>query len=76
MTGLIIGLVILFLCLIALLTGLFTVEQQTVAIIERFGKFRRLAEPGLHWRLPFGFEHVASRQSLRIRHTCHLVSIK
>ena len=42
-------------------------EQQTVAIVERFGKFRRLAEPGLHWRLPFGFEHVASRQSLRIR---------
>ena len=67
MTGLIIGLVVLFLCLIALLTGLFTVEQQTVAIVERFGKFRRLAEPGLHWRLPFGFEHVASRQSLRIR---------
>ena len=67
MPGLIIGIVVFILFLITLLTGLFTVEQQTTAIVERFGKFHRLAEPGLHWKLPLGFERVASRQSMRVR---------
>jgi len=49
-----------------LLIGLFTVEQQTVAVLERFGKFLRLAKPGLHWRIP-GVDRIASRETLRIR---------
>ncbi|MDD5190134.1 MAG: SPFH domain-containing protein [Dehalococcoidales bacterium] len=66
--GLIIFLVVLFFFLLILLaSSLFTVEQQTIAIIERFGKFARLAEPGLHIRIPFGIERVSTRQSLRVR---------
>jgi len=67
MPGIIIGIVLGVLFLITVFTGLFTVEQQTVGVIERFGRFSRLAEPGLHWKFPFGVERVASRQSLRVR---------
>ena len=68
MFGLIVGLIVLFIfVLILIFSSVFTVEQQTIALVERFGKFNRLAEPGLHWKIPLGFEKVASRQSMRIR---------
>lgn len=51
--------------LILLLTSIFTVEQQTIAVIERFGKFSRLSNPGLNFKIPI-FERVASRVSLRV----------
>ncbi|MCY4508027.1 MAG: hypothetical protein OXG35_13875 [Acidobacteria bacterium] len=31
----------------------FIVQQQTVAVVQRLGKFDRLAEAGLHIRVPF-----------------------
>ena len=49
-----------------LVFGLFTVEQQKVAVVERFGRFLRLAEPGLHWRIPV-IDRIAGRETLRIR---------
>ncbi|MCA9380059.1 SPFH domain-containing protein [Candidatus Dojkabacteria bacterium] len=55
--------VILFFLLIS---AVFTVEQQTVAIIERFGKFVRMAKPGLNFRIPF-IDRIAGRVTLRIQ---------
>ena len=46
--------------------GFFTVAQQTNAIIERFGKFTRIAKPGLNWRIPL-IDTVAGRLNLKIR---------
>jgi regulator of protease activity HflC (stomatin/prohibitin superfamily) len=43
----------------------FTVEQQERAIIERFGKFVRVAGPGLQRKSPF-VEKVAGRMSLQV----------
>ncbi|GHT91395.1 protease [Alphaproteobacteria bacterium] len=45
--------------------GVFTVQQQTCAVIERMGKFHRIADPGLRWRIPF-IDAIASRLSFRI----------
>ncbi len=45
--------------------SVFTVEQQTVGIVERFGKFVRMASPGLNFKIPF-VEKVVKRQSLRV----------
>ena len=56
---------LLALALVAIL-GLFTVTQQTAAVIERFGRFHRLCSPGLNWRIPF-IDRIAERVSLRIR---------
>ena len=43
----------------------FTVEQQERAIVERFGKFVRVAPPGLQHKSPF-VERVAGRMSLQV----------
>lgn len=50
----------------ALATTFFTVHQQTAAIIERFGKFARIARPGLNLKIPF-IERVTARLSLRVQ---------
>ena len=52
--------------LAAALAGVFTVRQQTSAVIERFGRFHRLCEPGLRWRIPL-IDRIAERMSLRIQ---------
>jgi regulator of protease activity HflC (stomatin/prohibitin superfamily) len=57
-----------FVALVALSTILgsfFTVRTAEVAVITRFGKFVRVAEPGLNWKTPY-FESVAGVVSLRV----------
>ena len=59
-------LVLLVLVIIVVLFGLFTVEQQTVAIIETFGKFTKVAHAGLHFKVPF-IQTIAGRLSMRVQ---------
>lgn len=51
--------------LYVLFGSLFTVNTAEVAVITRFGKFLRVAEPGLNWKSPF-FDTVAGMVSLRV----------
>ncbi|HEY1211223.1 MAG TPA: SPFH domain-containing protein [Terracidiphilus sp.] len=51
--------------LILILGSFFTVNTAEVAVITRFGKFLRVAEPGLNWKLPF-FDTVSGVVSLRV----------
>jgi regulator of protease activity HflC (stomatin/prohibitin superfamily) len=51
---------------VLLFSGLFTVNQQTAAIIQRFGKFARVAQPGLNFKIPL-IETVAGRINLRVQ---------
>lgn len=44
----------------------FTVEQQTAAVVQRFGKFLRIAQPGLNIKIPF-IDTVANRVNLRVQ---------
>jgi regulator of protease activity HflC (stomatin/prohibitin superfamily) len=44
----------------------FTVQQQSVAILERFGKYLRTAKPGLNFKFPF-VDSVVQRISLRVQ---------
>jgi len=55
------------LALIALFSSLYTVKQQTAAIIERFGKYAKTAGPGFHMKLPFGIDSVVAHPTLRIQ---------
>ena len=43
----------------------FTVEQQSVKIVQRLGKFARIAGPGLNFKIPL-IEQVAGSLSLRV----------
>jgi regulator of protease activity HflC (stomatin/prohibitin superfamily) len=51
---------------IALALGVFTVEQQTAAVVERFGRFLRIADAGLHVRIPL-VDTIRERVSLRVQ---------
>ena len=55
------GLVVLTL----ILGSFFTVNTSQVAIITRFGRFLRSADPGLNWKAPY-FDSVAGIVSLRV----------
>ena len=60
-------LVILMLIVGAMLvSSVYVVRQQSVAIIERFGKYQKLSNSGIHLRLPFGIDHIAARVQLRL----------
>ena len=54
---------ILFLTLV--FGSFFTVRTAEVAIITRFGKFLRVADPGLNWKMPY-FDSVTGLVSLRV----------
>ncbi len=47
------------------MASFFTVRTAEVAVITRFGKFLRIAEPGLNWKRPF-FDSVTGIVSLRV----------
>src|ERR1700753_3966834 len=59
-------LVVLFLLITLILGSYFTVQQQSRAIVERFGKYVRTAHPGLNFKIPY-IESVVQRVSLRVQ---------
>lgn len=59
------GVFVVFVLIVAAM-GAFTVEQQTLAIVERFGKFHKTAKPGLNFKVPF-VDSIAGRVTHRIR---------
>jgi len=62
----IVVLFILFLIvLFTILGSFFTVNTAQVAVITRFGRFLRVANPGLNWKVPF-IDTVAGMISLRV----------
>src|SRR5688572_17855586 len=58
--------VIVLVSIILLSNALFIVRQQTSAIVERFGRFKRIAPAGLNIKIPF-IDRIAGRLSLRIQ---------
>lgn len=52
--------------LFALASTFFTVGQQTAAVIQRFGKFVRVANSGLNFKIPF-VDFIAGRVNLRVQ---------
>ena len=60
------GFVLIVVLIIIIFTGLFTVKQQTSAIIERFGKFRKISPAGLNFKIPL-IDQIAGRLSLRVQ---------
>ncbi|MGB7098535.1 MAG: SPFH domain-containing protein, partial [Xanthobacteraceae bacterium] len=63
--GVVILALVIFFLLVIVLGSFFTVSTAQVAVITRFGKFRRVAEPGLNWKWPI-IDKVAGKVSLRV----------
>jgi regulator of protease activity HflC (stomatin/prohibitin superfamily) len=67
--------IILFVVLVLVVSGLFTVKQQTIAVVERFGKFQSTRNPGLQIKIPL-IDRVAGRVSLRVQQLDVIVETK
>jgi regulator of protease activity HflC (stomatin/prohibitin superfamily) len=58
---------IVFVFVLSIVMGsFFTVETAQVAIVQRLGKFARVAGPGLNWKTPF-LETVVRRLSMKVQ---------
>jgi regulator of protease activity HflC (stomatin/prohibitin superfamily) len=58
--------IIVLLVLSIVLGSFFTVETAQVAIVQRLGKFARVAGPGLNWKTPY-LETVVRRLSMKVQ---------
>jgi regulator of protease activity HflC (stomatin/prohibitin superfamily) len=58
--------IIILLALSVVLGSFFTVETAQVAIVQRLGKFARVAGPGLNWKTPY-LETVVRRLSMKVQ---------
>jgi regulator of protease activity HflC (stomatin/prohibitin superfamily) len=58
--------VIIFVFAVIFLSTFFIVKQQTVAVIQNFGRFSRIAKPGLNFKIPF-VENIAGSLTMRIQ---------
>ena len=66
--------VIIILAIVA--SYLYVVRQQSVAIVERFGRYQKTATSGIHIRLPFGIDKIAARVQLRLLQSEIIVETK
>jgi modulator of FtsH protease HflK len=64
--GPIVGLVALVVALIFLWSSWFTVQPEETGIVQRFGKVVRTAEPGLHFKWPYGIDTVRLVPTARV----------
>ncbi len=44
------------LLLIGVFSSFYTISPESVAVVQRFGKFKSVSEPGLHFKLPYGID--------------------
>ena len=64
--GIIIFIVVVFALVLSALSSIYVVRQQSVAIIERFGRYQKTRSSGMNFRLPFGIDKIAARVQLRL----------
>jgi regulator of protease activity HflC (stomatin/prohibitin superfamily) len=56
-----------FLLVLLVISGsFFTVATSQAAVLQRFGKFLRVANPGLNFKLPF-FDQISARINMRVQ---------
>ncbi|MGT2846109.1 SPFH domain-containing protein [Streptococcus massiliensis] len=67
---------LLVIVLSVFLSAIYVVRQQSVAIIERFGRYQRLSSSGMHFRLPLGIDKIAARVQLRLLQSEIIVETK
>jgi len=67
--------IIIIVALFIIASGLFTVKQQTGAIIERFGKFHSIRHSGLQLKIPL-VDRISGRLSLKIQQLDVIVETK
>lgn len=67
--------IVIGLLVLIILNGLFVVKQQTAAVVERFGKFIKIAKPGINFKIPI-IDQIAGRVNLKVQQLDVLVETK
>ena len=67
-------LIIIFIFL--LVSAVYVVRQQSVAIIERFGRYHKTSSSGINFRLPLGIDKIAAGVQLRLLQSEIIVETK
>ncbi len=67
--------IIIALSLVILFAAVFTVKQQTAAVIERFGKFQSIRHSGLRFKIPL-IDRISGKLSLKIQQLDVIVETK
>ena len=66
---------IAFISLLIIISIVYTVKQQTAAIVERFGKFQTVSQSGLKFKVPL-IDRIAGRLSLKIQQLDVIIETK
>ena len=66
---------LIFIGAIILILSIFTVQQQTAAIVERLGKFHNISDAGLQFKVPF-IDRITTRINLKIQQLDVVVETK
>jgi len=66
---------VIFLGVIIILGSVFIVKQQTAVVIEQFGRFSRISQAGLRFKIPL-VERIAGRLSLKIQQLDVIIETK
>lgn len=69
------GIFLIFIVLVLFFSSFFLVQQQTAAIIERFGKFHSVRNSGLQLKVPI-VDRIATRINLKIQQLDVMVETK
>ena len=75
MTGYILLPLLIIFGLIIVFSGIFTVRQQSAAIVERFGRFQSIRNSGLHLKIPI-IDRIAGRINLKVQQLDVLIETK
>ncbi|MDO4666812.1 MAG: SPFH domain-containing protein [Streptococcus sp.] len=76
MSVLIFFIIILVAIVIFITSSIYVVRQQSVAIVERFGRFYKTSNSGMNFRLPLGIDKIAARVQLRLLQSEIIVETK
>ena len=50
--------VVVLVVVVLVFTSVYTIDPEEVGVVLRFGEFKRLSQPGLNFKIPFGIEDV------------------
>ncbi len=68
-------LIIIAIGVLIVMSGIFTVKQQTAAIVERLGRFHSVRNSGLQFKVPF-IDRIAGRVNMKIQQLDVMVETK
>jgi regulator of protease activity HflC (stomatin/prohibitin superfamily) len=67
--------ILIVILVLLIFTSVYTVKQQTAAVLERFGRFNTISQSGLRFKIPL-IDKVAGRLSLKIQQLDVIIETK